>query len=256
MATPDSALLKIAELSEVTGVPKDSIRYYVKEGLLPPPRKTSRNMAYYERDVFVPRIRFIKELQERRFLPLRIIKEILATEGGPTTVAELDTLSALDGKVFAQGLPDAPPGPVARADVAERLGVPEPQLREFERQGLLTPIEQGGTVYYEPADFRLAEAWAAMWDAGYTPEAGFPAESYGIYVEALEGLARKELGLFAHGVTGRLPPEGVVRMAEAGILALNRLIGALHEKILLKLLHDYRVEMDRGQRTTRTRGGP
>ena len=62
-------LLKIAELSEITGVPKDSIRYYVKEGLLPRPRKTSRNMAYYDYATFVPRIKLIKELQERRFLP-------------------------------------------------------------------------------------------------------------------------------------------------------------------------------------------
>ena len=38
--------------------------------------KTSRNMAYYPPE-FVERIRLIKQLQEERFMPLRVIRDLL-----------------------------------------------------------------------------------------------------------------------------------------------------------------------------------
>ena len=51
-----------------------TVRHYLREGLLPEPVKTSRNMAYYPPE-FADRIRLIKQLQEDRFMPLRVIRE-------------------------------------------------------------------------------------------------------------------------------------------------------------------------------------
>ena len=62
MATPDG-LLKISQLAEASGVSAGTIKHYLREGLLPEPVKTSRNMAYYPPE-FVERIRTIKRLQE------------------------------------------------------------------------------------------------------------------------------------------------------------------------------------------------
>ena len=42
----ESPMLKMKELMEATGVTKATILHYVKEGLLPEPVKTGRNMAY------------------------------------------------------------------------------------------------------------------------------------------------------------------------------------------------------------------
>src|SRR4051794_30167222 len=68
-------LLKISELAAQSGVSAGTIKHYLREGLLPEPIKTSRNMAYYPPD-FVDRIRLIKRLQEERFMPLRHIKNV------------------------------------------------------------------------------------------------------------------------------------------------------------------------------------
>ncbi len=57
-----------------------TIKHYLREGLLPEPVKTSRNMAYYPPE-FVDRIRLIKRLQEERFMPLKAIKG--GARGGP-----------------------------------------------------------------------------------------------------------------------------------------------------------------------------
>jgi len=59
-----------------TGVSKETVHYYIREGLLPKPRKQGRNVAEYD-DGYVERIRFIKELQDRHFFPLAVIKNIL-----------------------------------------------------------------------------------------------------------------------------------------------------------------------------------
>src|ERR671937_777607 len=71
-----NGLLKISELAEASGVSAGTIKHYLREGLLPEPVKTSRNMAYYPEE-FVERIRLIKRLQEERFMPLRVIKGVI-----------------------------------------------------------------------------------------------------------------------------------------------------------------------------------
>ena len=46
---PPQELLRISELAERAEVPVATVRHYLREGLLPEPVKTSRNMAYYRR---------------------------------------------------------------------------------------------------------------------------------------------------------------------------------------------------------------
>ena len=64
------------ELAEASGVSAGTIKHYLREGLLPEPVKTSRNMSWYPPE-FVERIRLIKQLQEERFMPLKAIKAVL-----------------------------------------------------------------------------------------------------------------------------------------------------------------------------------
>src|SRR3989440_10463966 len=80
-AAPPSTtpLLRMGELAEASGVPAATIKHYLREGLLPEPVKTSRNMAYYPPE-FVDRIRLIKRLQEERYMPLRAIKSVLEAD--------------------------------------------------------------------------------------------------------------------------------------------------------------------------------
>ena len=55
----ENGLLRMRELAEASGVPAPTIKHYLREGLLPEPVKTSRNMAYYPPE-FVDRIKLIK----------------------------------------------------------------------------------------------------------------------------------------------------------------------------------------------------
>lgn len=55
--------MRIAELSRATGVPVPTIKYYVREGLLPPGELTSPNQAQYDQG-HVRRLKLVRALIE------------------------------------------------------------------------------------------------------------------------------------------------------------------------------------------------
>jgi DNA-binding transcriptional MerR regulator len=111
------------ELERATGVGRETIRYYIREGLLPEPERPGRNVAWYDPS-FVERITLIKELQQKRFLPLHVIKTILAGPEATPSRNEVQALLELDGKLF----------PAARATPPAR-GADGPPTRSPARDG-------------------------------------------------------------------------------------------------------------------------
>ena len=66
----------IGKLAQKTGVTNDTVRYYEKEGLLSPARKTDAGYRVYDEDA-ARRLRFIKQAQQCGF-SLAEIGELLA----------------------------------------------------------------------------------------------------------------------------------------------------------------------------------
>src|SRR5688572_29910951 len=67
---------KMKDLVVASGLPRQAIHFYVKEGLLPPGKKTGRNTALYSEE-HLTRLALIKKLKHERFLPLKAIKAVL-----------------------------------------------------------------------------------------------------------------------------------------------------------------------------------
>ncbi len=76
--------MRIAELSRDSGVPVPTIKYYVREGLLPPGELTSRNQAQYDED-HLRRLKLIRALAEVGGLSITAIRDLLAAAGSPAT---------------------------------------------------------------------------------------------------------------------------------------------------------------------------
>src|SRR6266849_4348114 len=68
--------LRIGELSEASGLTRDALRYYERQGLLPRSRRTSGGFREYD-GAAVDRVRFIKQAQAHG-LTLREIRDLLA----------------------------------------------------------------------------------------------------------------------------------------------------------------------------------
>ncbi len=223
-------LLKIGELAEASGVPVPTIKHYLREGLLPEPVKTSRNMAYYLPE-FVDRIKLIKQLQEERFMPLRAIKAVL-DEDPERARAMLE----LEDRILDRALAGERTRTSA-AEVRERYGVPKDVLDRLEELEVLSPNSRG----YSPSDVKIIEAISRFRAGGYDEEIGFTVYDTLRYKTAIEELVRQEVEVVMDRLAGEVPPERVVEMLEAGAQPLQDLIAALHTKLMVAELERHRA---------------
>ncbi len=72
-----SKLYSITELERLTGVPRRTIHYYVKEGMIPPPEGLGRNARYSEEHRL--RLALIQEMKASTHLRLAGIREVIDT---------------------------------------------------------------------------------------------------------------------------------------------------------------------------------
>jgi DNA-binding transcriptional MerR regulator len=70
--------MRISELSTVTGVPVATVKYYLREGLLPPGRATGATTAEYD-DRHVARLRLARALVQVGGLSVAAARDVLAS---------------------------------------------------------------------------------------------------------------------------------------------------------------------------------
>jgi DNA-binding transcriptional MerR regulator len=215
-------LLRMRELAAASGVPAPTIKHYLREGLLPEPVKTSRNMAYYPPE-FVDRIKLIKRLQEERFLPLKAIKNVL-DEDPERARAMLE----LGDQILERALAGER-SRTSAAEVRKRYGVPKEVLDRLAELEVLTPNSRG----YTPSDVTIIEAISRFRAGGYDEQIGFTVYDTLRYKAALEELVRQEVDVVMDRLAGEVPPERVVELLEAGAQPLKDFIAALHTKLMV-----------------------
>ena len=218
----ENGLLKMRELAEASGVSAATIKHYLREGLLPEPVKTSRNMAYYPPE-FVERIKLIKQLQEERFMPLKLIKGML-DEDPERAMA----LVELEDRILERAL-QGDQKRISAAELRKRYDMPQEVLDALEKVEVLTPSSRG----YAPLDVEIVEAISRFRAGGYDEEIGFTAYDTLRYKRALEELVKEEVELLNERLAGEVPAERVIELLEAGVEPLRDLIAALHSKLLI-----------------------
>lgn len=229
-AGPDgNGLLKMKDLAEASGVSAGTIKHYLREGLLPEPVKTSRNMAYYPPD-FVERIKLIKQLQEERFMPLKVIKSML--DDDPERAR---TLVELEDRILERALA----GESARVSAAElrrRYDIPQEVLDRLSELEILTPNTRG----FAERDVEIVEAIGRFRAGGYDERIGFTVYDTLRYKHALEGLVKEEVQVLMDRLAGELDPDRAADLIADGAEPLKDLIGALHQKLLVAELRRQR----------------
>jgi DNA-binding transcriptional MerR regulator len=226
----ENGLLKMKELAEASGVSAGTIKHYLREGLLPEPVKTSRNMAYYPPE-FVERIRLIKQLQEERFMPLRVIKSMLDEDP-----ERARALVELEDRILERALAGEQPR-VSGAELRRRYDVPPEVLGRLAELGILTPSTRG----YGPRDVEIVEAIGRFRAGGYDERIGFTVYDTLRYKRALEELVKEEVQVLLERLAGEMDPDRAVELIAAGTEPLNDLIAALHQKSLVAELRRQRA---------------
>ena len=109
--------MKISELSERSGVPVATVKFYIREGMLPRGEAVSATRADYG-DEHLARLRLIAALADVRGLPLSRVRDILALIDSPTG-DPIDILGRARGALPPYVDGDRDDYPHARAAIAE-----------------------------------------------------------------------------------------------------------------------------------------
>jgi DNA-binding transcriptional MerR regulator len=230
--TDGNGHLKMSELAEASGVSAGTIKHYLREGLLPEPVKTSRNMAYYPPD-FVERIRLIKQLQEERFMPLKVIRRILDEDPD-----RAHALVELEDKIIERAQ-RGEQSRISRAEVESRYGIPRDALERMEEIGVLTPNSRG----FAERDVQILEAISRFRAGGYDERIGFTVYDTLRYKDALQRLVEEEVRVVVERLAGEIDADRVVELMEAGAEPLRDLIAAMHSKLLVEELRSHRKSL-------------
>ncbi|MBI2059800.1 MAG: MerR family transcriptional regulator [Nitrospirae bacterium] len=229
--------LKMSEIARRAAVAPSTIKFYMQQGLLPKPVKTSRNMAYYERST-VERVKLIKELQGKAFLPLHVVRRIMKN------TPDLNDIRAYF-HIFRGPVAGTRFEPVEEQKLLEEGHLSSEEIKRLARIGVVEPEARDGKRYYDADDAAIVRLLVKMRKAGFNPERGFKVEQLRMYKEALEPLARREVELAVRGVVGKMKVEDLIAVAGEIMSSANELIGVMHRKIVRKMLRSIRKEMEK-----------
>jgi DNA-binding transcriptional MerR regulator len=222
-------LLKMSELAEASGVSAGTIKHYLREGLLPEPVRTSRNMAYYPSE-FVERVRMIKQLQEQRFMPLKVIKQMLRDDP-----ERMRALIELEDRVLETALVGEEKR-ISAAELHRRYDIPREVIDRLAELDVLTPNSRG----YSSNDVKIVEAICRFRAGGYDERIGFTVYDTLRYKSALEGLVKEEVEVLMQRLVGEMSADRAAELVESGAEPLQDLISALHSKLLVAELRRQR----------------
>ncbi len=236
--------MRISDLADLAGVPAATIKHYMREGLLPRPQAlTSRNMAYYDPRL-AARVRTIKDLQTRRFLPLKLIAELL--EPPPSAALRADAEETLRrhlgdlepaiqaGADTARERRTGEPGAWTRADVRARLDIADAELDALGDLGLCEPVVGAdGTQTYSGADLEILTVIDETRRVGMGDL--FPMSILEPYAAAVRTLVRVEIELFRRRVLAGsvLPTRPLDEIARDATQLGERLVIAMRAKLVI-----------------------
>lgn len=192
--------MRIAELSRLTGVPVPTIKYYLREGLLPPGELTSPNQARYD-DRHVRRLRLVRVLLDIGRLPIATIRQLLVALDQPDPDVH---------KVLGQALPSVASG-------KESI---DPEVVQDARARIDKLADERGWLVRKngPARQAAAEVIAAFEQVG--ADVGILLEQY---ADAAETIARYDLEFVGRAADA----EGMLYSAVVGSILGDSLLAAL-----------------------------
>jgi DNA-binding transcriptional MerR regulator len=190
------------------------IRYLEDQGLLTLKRTRGGYRLFSEDDV--ERLRRILELQRDEFLPLRVIRQELATSRGQERRRRRPGLSQ-------------PEPEISLDDLCARAGIDSEFARELEEFGLLSPRREAGERRFAETDASIAEACARLAQFGITAR----------HLRTFRTAADRETSLLEAVVAPALRARSADRRQE-GLRELEALAGAAEELAQLLLHRDLR----------------
>jgi len=220
---------KMKQLVDATGLPRQAIHFYITEGLLPPGKKTGKNMALYSEE-HLSRLLTIKKLQHEHFLPLKAIRAVLDGKESSFAPEQRQFLSEVRSKIDDSLVQSNRHQRTIDLDEAvARFGIDEVDTARAIELELVTVVvsEDGRRLIHESKVF-LLELLAELRKVGLTRELGFTVDELLIYDDYISRLVRDEVDLL-YRTLGALPPATTARLIESALPLVGTMLARQHE---------------------------
>ena len=219
--------MKIKELVQRSRVSKETVHYYIREGLLPKPRKRGRNIAEYDGS-YVERIRMIKELQDNYFLPLAVIKNILKYR---KKSPEGQSFLSLRREYF-RPVDQLLPGEISGEEAFwKATGLGRRWLVKMEEWVIISPELREGQKVYSQDDITLGKLVVQMDEIGIGVKDGFDAEALKHYRDMFREIVVMSHRYFIEATLGKLSPEEFSKRIVQGREIMSAFFYHLYRKL-------------------------
>ncbi len=224
--------MRLKELVDKTGVSTETIQFYLREGILPKPRKRGKALADYG-EHYVELISLIKNLQNKHFLPLSIIKKIIKRlkklSPGEEHYFHMQSefFSPVGHLLFQQEI-------VGEKAFRETTGLADTWLAAAEEWGIISSEDRDGEKVFSSDDVAIGKLMVEMDEAGMGPKDGFDPEVLRHYRDRLKDIVSSLNRQFTDQLYGVISEE---EFAERGFSALN-LMGFYFFFLFRKLAHE------------------
>jgi len=225
-AEPNAFPYKMKDLSELTGLGRQAIHFYIQRGLLPPGKKTGRNMAWYG-EIHVERILLIKRLQHERFLPLKAIKAILDDQQSAFSETQRGFLLGVKQHLVTR-LDDKPGETVELSSLLERLDIAAEDIDRMVKLELIGERrDPEGRRLIAVDDVWLVEAWSELHALGIARELEIVPDDLLIYDEVVTQLFQRETQLLASRLPA-IPEEEAAEVIEKILPLVHGILTGMH----------------------------
>lgn len=165
--------MKISTVVKRTGVPKETIHYYIREGLVRKPRKSGINIADYNEN-HVKQIRFIKELRDNYYFPIPLIRKIITKVKKQPSADQIffefhSTYFRPADRLLTEKI-------VGKEAFHETTGLGRNWIHKAEEWGIIEPEVHDGHPVYSFDDIAVGKLMVDMDRIGFGPKDGHDPE--------------------------------------------------------------------------------
>jgi DNA-binding transcriptional MerR regulator len=224
-------MLRVKDVCARTGLSRQAIHFYVQQGLVEPPLKTGKTMAYYT-EAHVERILLVRELKDERFLPLKAIRTLFAGRGPKLSAPQRRTLAEIKSRLPVQTTSGAR-GTVPLAPLLRRARLARRDAAELARAGLVEIVR--GRLPAEQA--WIIELWGDLRAAGFTQQLGVGPELLAAFDAGIEQIFVEEKVMLVE-LMRRVPATELATLVERALPLVHLFLVRMHEAKVRRLFEE------------------
>lgn len=132
--------IPMRELEKLTNMTRATINFYIKEGLLPLPQKSAKNMAYYDED-FIEKLKFIEKMRNADFT-LNQIKKLINFDSSTVNDFGMQILESVN-RLLPYGMDDKS---VSIQQIKD-LGLNDETINNLSEMRIIITLDKNKTLF-------------------------------------------------------------------------------------------------------------